>query len=214
MVLQLFGEGLLIEPAPAPKPLADHADCCCEGSCEECAFATGIPASWLVDLGTSNWTDNACDYCDQIEGQFTLTRDPSPNTIFSFEAYPPAGSFYYDRLCLWKYEDTTVCSFDTIDMDLHIYFYHAHRPLPYNDWKWILEVQLVEDYFVGSTPNYLSLALYKSSLTTDSDCYYFGGEDSGNKLSLPQTYEAHRGGVSGDPCAGSGMPDPVELWVP
>lgn len=61
MVLQLWDDGLLLADGEGtPKPVADHADCCCGGDCE---FCTGNnPAQLQVTF--ANYGNALCDNCD------------------------------------------------------------------------------------------------------------------------------------------------------
>ena len=76
MVLQIWDGGLLIEPAPAPKPLADHEDCCCGD--HECDYCDGAAPDEIA-VTFAGFTDNNCNGCDEyLNDTFILERQANP----------------------------------------------------------------------------------------------------------------------------------------
>ena len=66
-------------------------------------FCDNNPTSIVVDLGAGGWVDEDCDYCDQVAGQFTLTRYYNANfsgsceSRYSYEECPVCEELCTDR---------------------------------------------------------------------------------------------------------------------
>lgn len=65
--------------------------CCCDDpvSCV-CCDEPGPYAEMVLDLGAGGWTDDECDYCDQVAGEFTVT-------------------IFQQLFCNWLYIEEDVC---------------------------------------------------------------------------------------------------------
>jgi hypothetical protein len=194
MVLQLWeGKLLLPEVVDPPRPVANHSDCCCgEHSCgpDFCTFAS-IPTPWTADLGAGGWTNDNCNQCVNVGGQYTLDVN---------EAHDPLDN------CTWEYvaEDyCTVAPYDNARLLVHL----DHRIAgDLTNWFWWLLVSLSSGGVIVSS------ATYESATTAEEegfdDCWFLGGNGVGDKITMNKTSESHF-----YVCAGA-LPDPVQVWVP
>lgn len=185
MVLQIWDTGLLIEPAPAPKPLADHPDCCCgEGICDRCTYASK-PDPWIMDVGAGGWVDELCDHCDQVSGEYTLDE-------------------WFPSVCIWRYTLDPACTSPGASYYFQVSL--SHFPVGVGaSWKWQGYIE-IRDSWYGSI---FSEAYYDSAESTDSDCWDLGGNGVGNKITLNKASETHQLGV----CS-STLPATVDVWAP
>jgi len=184
--------------------------CCSPMHCERCVFnPTPRPEQWIADLGAGGWIDAICSYCDQIAGQYTLDHEVA-NGQESSLFWLGSPVFLYDILCLWRYNAEGVCVIGgegpDIIMDVDILLWHKYGGG--TTWYWRAEVMFHESMYVW-TPSNAAWAIYDSEETDEENCYYLGGEDSANKLTLTRTSNNHVGGV----CTGS-LPATIDLWVP
>lgn len=197
MVLQLWEHGLLIEPAPAPKPLANHVDCCCpEGQCPQCVFSPEpIPTEWKADLGVGGWVDSgACDGCDQVVGEFTLDRlEPVTN-------------------CEWMYELEDICSKPACGCtgsSLEIWL--RQRWVAEGQWRWWLDAVI---FWASTTDIGCIRQLWQSAVSSDQNCYDLGGQGPGDKIQMDRVFPLPDAPWCGYTLCTSSLPDPVHIWVP
>lgn len=205
MVVQLWRDSgrykvLLADDAGTPKPVSDHVDCCCpEDECEECNFDTK-PSQWIVDLGAGPfWTDDRCDYCDQVGGQYTLDDDSGSN------AYSDCIFGGTETVCGWIYELDNPCS-DSVSGSLRITLFHDRRGV---GWKWSVCVWLTMS---TATELYSFRAFWSSDVTESVNCWDLGGEGALDKIQLTLDSEGSSGNAA---CTATpGMPTNIDIWVP
>jgi hypothetical protein len=214
MTLRLWGGKLLLpDDAGSPKPLADHEDCCCPDGCERCGFAAGIPPEFVADLGAGGWVDDWCHECDEVAGQYTLGHhDPTGSPANPIgRGWWITGMYTYDRRCYWSYFVEDYCLVDYLGMvNFHIDLWHANHWQ--GGWYWTVEIRMQEDWWFDG-PNAAIVAVYDSEVTDNSDCFFFDGQDSDNKMTLTKFREARNVYPEGGLCTGN-LPETIELWVP
>ncbi len=155
--------------------------------CGLCNFGRDIP-TLEVDVGVGGWVDDACDFCDEVAGQYTLPVDELGR-------------------CLWEYHNPTEGLCGGGNGTLRINAQMVPNLVP--PWKWEVEV------FLGPPggPGVISRAVYNSSTDTNSeDCFFFGGDGSTDKMTLQKTSDSHSG-FPVPPCSGT-LSTSIEMWAP
>jgi len=108
MVFQLWREpgavisGLLIEPAPAPKPVADHEDCCC--GCPDCIGARDTE----IQVDMSGALPNAGYMCTECPAYWNNTSWIVDKIS---EGYVSEGPFESTAVpgCVWMIQIHPMC---------------------------------------------------------------------------------------------------------
>ncbi len=138
---------------------------CCKEilNCPECDFDT-YPNTWKVDLGVGGWTDDLCDGCNTISGEY----EPELFTVAT---------------CLWRYVQDVICTgyFDAFQV------WVIHRWTGFNDWLW--EVEVTIDIATGTGFFDRAIATYRTTESTSNNCWDLGGQGVGNKISVPLFFE-------------------------
>ena len=161
------------------------ADCCTRLlNCVDCSFAIR-PDSWIVDVGVGGWIDSACNYCDQISGQYTLDD--------------------YINLCEWRYGPIpNVCTTVPWGWTPDFYIILWLQWVGETNWRVMVNVVLHYHDLVYSS------ARYRTDATLDIDCWHFGGQGPGDKITLTKfVADTHANAL----CSGS-MPNTIEAWAP
>lgn len=168
---------------------------CCPGpgDCAECVFDSK-PLEWFADLGIGGWNDDDCDYCDQVSGQYTLDLlNPSvPNS------------------CTWRFLNEGVCTLHAGLADLIITLSH-NVPVPGGNWNWRLDVEMEPQEPIQER----SIARYETSTdTANENCWFFGGQGAGNKITLDKVSDDHYANFLffSPPCQDA-LPAACEIWT-
>ncbi len=165
--------------------------CCGERTltCEACSF-DAYPTQWSVDLGAGGLIDDQCDFCDQIQGQYSLGL----TTGCLWAGAAP---------CQWEYSAIGVC--DYLGLDLLITLAHVFTS---PTWIWQVDVVLLSD--ASSCSQVEVRIVYATATPTEAeDCWHFGGQGSGDKITLTKVSEVIQSSV----CTGN-LPATIDIWVP
>ena len=88
--------------------------CCCNPALPCCCGNS--PREWIADFGAGGWTDNRCDGCDEIQGEFTLEH----NTTVSGSHLTCLFAYLVDDYCLDTLAEDCDDGFDNPLFDLAI----------------------------------------------------------------------------------------------
>jgi hypothetical protein len=159
--------------------------CCCDTgrTCFHCC--SDARDEYVIDFGAGGLTDDNCDFCDQIAGEFTVRFDDS-----------------FTWICAWSYRENDVCTDDCHgyqgcgDEEDFTFLILLHlEGVPFTTkCKWVLEVSLsntgVEpdcDCCSGGSAEYESAQFERGtcknqpvSLTKQSENFDCGGSTATN----------------------------------
>jgi hypothetical protein len=143
----------------------------------------------VVDLGSGGWTDDNCDYCDQISGEYTLAK-----------VLPCSWRYLAEQVC--QCDDPPEWAYAQLVIDLFI-AEDIVDGSPY--WRLYVQVDLQGCWGSYSKAHYRS-AQYNSN--DNPDCWDV--LDESDVATLTKYYEAHYDGArSMYICAGT-MPSTIE----
>ncbi len=140
-------------------------------------------------MGVGGWVTpppgfGECDFCDDVAGQYTLD---------------------FTAGCVWNFTQEDVCTSFGDDFDLTVELSHLPNDTPAtcSNWQWDLVVTLAADV-IGKA----ATATYRSSASTDNDCFDLGGEGTTDRITLTKFSETTEIGA----CQGN-LPNTVEIWA-
>jgi len=129
-----------------------HLSTCC---CYICTCTSSLKSSYTIDFGAGGWTDDGCDYCDQVAGDFVIGGLSSVS-------------------CCAEYEDSPVCTYaDSCESIKTMYF---HIDLCLQDagggqLKWYVQVYISLTTIQNpSCPDEEAIAVYESDPFDPTDC--------------------------------------------
>lgn len=150
--------------------------CCCGNTtCGICG--SEVKSSYSVDFGAGGWTDDGCDYCDQVVGEFVL------------------GELTDDLVeCCATYEDSPVCSYAaSCETNKNMYFRLLLCIVDAGGgqlkWRLNVDINLVLEQN-PSCPNEFARAVFESDPFNGTDCNVVPVDLNRTSQSLP-------GGVCG-----------------
>ncbi len=187
--------GLWLPGSPLPGTLGFGRRCCCGETC--CSSPVDVeccnpPNSLIVDFGVGGWSNEGCNFCENIADEFIL----GPSGCLS-----PSPDDVCQGLC---YKDTDG------ECKLIIDWLNATGTGASGEWY----NELLLDIFTGESldnPDSLSYVVYETSTTsTSDDCRDLFSGDPGVQT-LTKVVESHFPG-SGNPCSGT-LPSTVTVTI-
>lgn len=162
--------------------IATHLDCCCPGPCFLCSAGNDPKSSYTVDFGAGGWTDDGCDYCDQVAGEFILGGLGEACN----------AEYYDDAVCVYE----AACDVPTLNFRIRLAIVSAGG----GNLKWRVTVEI--DNFVvldPGCPGEYAKAIYESDPFDPDDCDVV-------PVTLTMTTEDLAGGV-----CGGGLPATITI---
>ena len=161
---------------------------CCGGSfgCPRCTF-DNRPSEWIADLTGFAMVDRFCDYCDQVTGEYTMA--------------------FASTACVWEFSDPDVCRSGGGQTDLSVSL--GYTNVGSTAWK-LLALATLNNLSGGHTSVW-----YETTGTTDSNCWFFGGQGSTDKVTLDYQSDVSIG--TAWPCSttpGTPYPATITTWAP
>lgn len=137
-------------------------DCAVPTGCETCCSASLSGTELTIDFGAGGWTNDACDYCDQLVGEYTLSHVSG---------------------CTWQYVENNVCADYVctsahnpniiLQIDAQIEYFNPGSP----KCEWRIRVRIGPITTTGSNNDGCNANAHyvtDSALPTIADCFATG----------------------------------------